>query len=170
VVASCISAVRRCNVALLRPVLIAYRLCSGFRKGQVTYEAGVFGLGACRINEWPHPSEESLGWGHLSQNHLPVARRRLQSPTHTRDGGRCVAPARISRGLSAAERQPSLRERPIHHKGIGAEILSAVAESWRLQHEAWVVQHTSVREAVHELKRQTAILVEILELLRSRTP
>ena len=63
-----------------------------------------------------------------------------------------------------------LSERLIHHKGIGAEILSAVAEGWRLQHEAWVVQHTSVREAVHELKRQTAILVEILELLRSRTP
>jgi hypothetical protein len=43
-------------------------------------------------------------------------------------------------------------------------------EGWRLQHEAWVVQHRSIREAVHELKGQTAILSEILELLRSRTP
>jgi hypothetical protein len=34
----------------------------------------------------------------------------------------------------------------------------------------WVVQHISVRVAVHELKGQTAILTEILELLRSRTP
>jgi hypothetical protein len=32
-----------------------------------------------------------------------------------------------------------------------------------------VVQHTSLRDAVHELKTQTAIMVEILELLRSRT-
>ena len=62
-----------------------------------------------------------------------------------------------------------LSERLIHHKGIGAEILAAMAEGWRLQHEAWVVQHTSLREAVHELKSQTAILAEILELLRSRT-
>ena len=62
-----------------------------------------------------------------------------------------------------------LSERLIRHKGIGAEILSTVAEGWRLQHEAWVVQHTSIREAVHELKKQTAILAEILELLRSRT-
>ena len=53
-------------------------------------------------------------------------------------------------------------------KGIGAEILAAVAEGWRIQHEAWMVQHPSVREAVHELKRQTAHLAEILELLRSR--
>ena len=44
-----------------------------------------------------------------------------------------------------------------------------MAERWRLQHEARVVQHTSVREAVHELKSQTVILAEILELLRSRT-
>jgi hypothetical protein len=36
-------------------------------------------------------------------------------------------------------------------------------------YRAWVVQHTSLREAVHELKTQTAILVENLELLRSRT-
>jgi hypothetical protein len=62
-----------------------------------------------------------------------------------------------------------LSERLIRHEGIGAEILSAVAEGWRLQHEAWVVQHTSISEAVHELKTQTAILAEILELLRSRT-
>jgi hypothetical protein len=62
-----------------------------------------------------------------------------------------------------------LSERLIRHKGIGAEILSAVGDGWRLQHEAWVVQHTSVREAVHELKNQTVILAEILELLRSRT-
>jgi hypothetical protein len=62
-----------------------------------------------------------------------------------------------------------LSERLIRHKGIGAEILSAVAEGWRIQHEAWVVQHTSVSEAVRELKTQTAILAEILELLRSRT-
>jgi hypothetical protein len=62
-----------------------------------------------------------------------------------------------------------LSERLIRHKGLGAQILSAVAEGWRLQHEAWVVQHTSVSEAVHELKSQTAILTEILELLRSRT-
>jgi hypothetical protein len=62
-----------------------------------------------------------------------------------------------------------LSERLIRHKGIGAEILSAVAEGWRLQHEAWTVQHASVSEAVRELKTQTAILTEILELLRSRT-
>jgi hypothetical protein len=63
-----------------------------------------------------------------------------------------------------------LSERLIHHKGIGAEILFVMAEGWQLQHEAWVVQHTSLREAVHELKRQTAMLAESLELLRSRTP
>jgi hypothetical protein len=62
-----------------------------------------------------------------------------------------------------------LSERLIRHKGIGAEILASVAEGWRLQHDAWVVQHTSVREAVQELKTQTALLTEILELLRSRT-
>ena len=62
-----------------------------------------------------------------------------------------------------------LSERLIRHKGIGAEILSAVAEGWRLQHDAWVVQHTAIREVVHELKTQAAILAEILELLRSRT-
>jgi hypothetical protein len=61
-----------------------------------------------------------------------------------------------------------LSGRLIRHKGIGAAILAAVAEGWRVQHEAWVVQHTSVREAVHELKRQTAMVAEILELLRSR--
>jgi hypothetical protein len=53
-----------------------------------------------------------------------------------------------------------LSERLIRHKGIGAEILSAMAEGWRVQHEPRVV---------HELRRQTAILVESLELLRSRT-
>jgi hypothetical protein len=63
-----------------------------------------------------------------------------------------------------------LSERLIRHKGIGAEILSTVAEGWRLQYEAWGVQHTAIREVVHELKGQTAILAEILELLRSRTP
>jgi hypothetical protein len=63
-----------------------------------------------------------------------------------------------------------LSERVIHRKGIGAEILSAMAEGWRVQHQAWVVQHTSLREAVHELKTQSAIVAEILELLRSRTP
>ena len=62
-----------------------------------------------------------------------------------------------------------LSERLIRHKGIGAEILSAVAEGWRLQHDAWMVQHTCLREAVLELKKQTANLAEILELLRSRT-
>jgi hypothetical protein len=46
---------------------------------------------------------------------------------------------------------------------------AAAPSGWRFQHEAWVVQHTSVREAVHELKSQTAKLAEILELLRSRT-
>jgi hypothetical protein len=46
---------------------------------------------------------------------------------------------------------------------------TGVAEGWRIQHEAWTVQHTSIREAVHELKRQTAKLAEILDLLRSRT-
>jgi hypothetical protein len=61
-----------------------------------------------------------------------------------------------------------LSERLIRHKGIGAEILSAVAEGWRLQHEAWVVQHTALRDALHELKSQTAILAEILDQLRSR--
>ena len=43
------------------------------------------------------------------------------------------------------------------------------AEGWRLQHEACVVQHRSLRKAVHELKSQTVILAEILDLLRSRT-
>jgi hypothetical protein len=42
-------------------------------------------------------------------------------------------------------------------------------EGWRLQHEACVALHTSVRDAVDELKSQTAILAEILELFRSRT-
>jgi hypothetical protein len=46
-----------------------------------------------------------------------------------------------------------LSERLIRHKGIGAEILSTVAEAWRLQHEAWVVQHTSLCEPVRELKK-----------------
>jgi hypothetical protein len=59
-----------------------------------------------------------------------------------------------------------LSERLIRHKGIGAEILSAVTEGWRLQHDAWVAQHTSLREAVHELKTQTAILSEILDCYR----
>jgi hypothetical protein len=62
-----------------------------------------------------------------------------------------------------------LGERLIRHKGVGAEVLSAIAEGWRFQDEAWVVQHTSLREAVHESKGQTTILAEILELLRSRT-
>ena len=53
-----------------------------------------------------------------------------------------------------------LSEPLIRHKGIGAEILAAMAEGWRLQHEAWTVRHTSVREAVHELKSQTAILAD----------
>ena len=62
-----------------------------------------------------------------------------------------------------------LSEPLIRHKGIGAEILGALAEGWRIQHEAWIVQHTAIREVVHELKSQTANLAEILELLRSRT-
>ena len=62
-----------------------------------------------------------------------------------------------------------LSERLIRHEGIGAKILAAMAEGWRLQHDAWVVQQTSLREAMLELKSQTAILAEILELLRSRT-
>jgi hypothetical protein len=40
-----------------------------------------------------------------------------------------------------------------------------VAEGWRIQHVVWTVQHTSVREAVHELKTQTAILANILEMM-----
>jgi hypothetical protein len=63
-----------------------------------------------------------------------------------------------------------LSERLIRHKEIGAEILAATAEGWRLQHEAWVVQHTTVSEAVRELKAQTAILAEILKRLRSCMP
>ena len=47
--------------------------------------------------------------------------------------------------------------------------MAAMAEGWRLQYEASVVKHTSLREAVHELKSQTAILAEIRELLQSRT-
>ena len=62
-----------------------------------------------------------------------------------------------------------LSERLIRHKGIGAEILAAMAEGWRIQHDAWVVQHTAIREVVHELKSQTAILSEIPEQIRSRT-
>jgi hypothetical protein len=62
-----------------------------------------------------------------------------------------------------------LSERLIRHKGIGAEILAAMAEGWRLQHEAWMVQHAAIRKVVHELKSQTAILAEIRDLLQSRT-
>jgi hypothetical protein len=156
-------------VALQRPVLIAYRLCSGFRKGQVTDEAGVSGPGHANKLK-PHPSERSLGWGHLSPNRISRHKKAV-AITHSYTQWRtlCRARADFSRTVGCGE-APSLRERPIHHNGIGAEILSAVAEGWRLQHEAWVVQHTSVREAVHELKAQTAIAAEILELLRSRTP
>ena len=62
-----------------------------------------------------------------------------------------------------------LSERLIRHKGIGAEILAAMAEGWRLQHDAWVVQQTSLREAMLELKSQKAFLAEILDQLRSLT-
>jgi hypothetical protein len=47
--------------------------------------------------------------------------------------------------------------------------VSGLSPGSRPQHEAWTVQHTAIREAVHQLKVQTAILAEILELLRSRT-
>jgi hypothetical protein len=48
------------------------------------------------------------------------------------------------------------------------ELPHKLHHSRRVSH-AWVVQHTSIREVVHELKGQTAILAEILHLLRSRT-
>jgi hypothetical protein len=99
------------------------------------------------------------------------------SPLHVLRASMTTLPADRRRKVRSLAEAPwfvelhdkMLSERLIRHKGIGAEILSAVAEGWRIQHEAWVVQHTAIREVVHELKTQTAILVEILELLRSRT-
>ena len=99
------------------------------------------------------------------------------SPLHVLRASMTALPADRRRNVRSLAEAPwfvelhdkMLSERLIHHKGIGAEILSAVAEGWRIQHEAWMVQHTSLREAVHELKSQAAILAEILELLRSRT-
>jgi hypothetical protein len=98
------------------------------------------------------------------------------SPLHVLRASMTALPADRRRKVRSLAEAPwfvelhdkMLSERLIHHKGIGAEILSAIAEGWRIQHDAWVVQHTSISEAVHELKTQTAILAEILELLRSR--
>jgi hypothetical protein len=99
------------------------------------------------------------------------------SPLHVLRASMTALPADRRRKVRSLAEAPwfvqlhdkMLSERLIHHKGIGAEILAAMAEGWRLQHEAWTVQHTSIREAVHDLKRQSAILAEILGLLRSRT-
>jgi hypothetical protein len=99
------------------------------------------------------------------------------SPLHVLRASMTALPADRRRKVRSLAEAPwfmelhdkMLSERLIHHKGIGAEILSAIAEGWRFQHEAWVVKHTSVREAVYELKTQTAILAEILDLLPSRT-
>ena len=62
--------------------------------------------GACRINERPHPSEESPGWGHLSLDRFPDMRRRPRRsratrfpPPHTADRGGRHAPARLLRGI-----------------------------------------------------------------------
>jgi hypothetical protein len=104
-------------------------------------------------------------------------RKMWDSPLHVLRASMTALPADRRRNVRSLAEAPwfvqlhdnLLSERLIRHKGIGAEILSAVAEGWRLQHEAWMVQHTSVREAAQELKSQTAILTEILELLRSRT-
>ena len=99
------------------------------------------------------------------------------SPLHVLRASMTALPADRRRNVRSLAEAPwfvelhdkMLSERLIRHKGIGAEILAAMAEGWRLQHEAWVVQHTTVSEVVHELKSQTAIMAEILELLRSRT-
>ena len=98
------------------------------------------------------------------------------SPLHVLRASMTALPADRRRKVRALAEAPwfvelhdrMLSERLIRHKGIGAEILSAVAEGWRVQHEAWVVQHTALRDALHELKSQTAILAEILDQLRSR--
>jgi hypothetical protein len=99
------------------------------------------------------------------------------SPLHVLRASMTALPADRRRTVRSLAEAPwfvelhdrMLSERLIRHKGIGAEILSAIAEGWRIQHDAWTVQHTSLREAVHELKSQRAKLTEILELLRSRT-
>jgi hypothetical protein len=99
------------------------------------------------------------------------------SPLHVLRASMTALPADRRRKVRSLAEAPwfvelhdtMLRKRLVRPKGIGAEILASVAEGWRLQHEAWTVQHMAVREAVRELKTQTAILTEILELLRSRT-
>jgi hypothetical protein len=99
------------------------------------------------------------------------------SPLHVLRASMTALPADRRRNVRSLAEAPwfvelhdkLLSERLIRHKGIGAEILGALAEGWRIQHEAWIVQHTAIREVVHELKSQTANLAEILELLRSRT-
>ena len=95
---------------------------------------------------------------------MPVLDPIDRAPVHA------VDPGDIYTTFTPSQSHVGLRYLSIlRHKGIGAEILAAMAEGWRIRHEAWTVQHASVREAVHELKSQTAILAEILELLRSRT-
>jgi hypothetical protein len=86
------------------------------------------------------------------------------SPLHVIRASMTALPADRRRNVRSLAEAPwfvelhdkMLSERLIRHKGIGAEILAAVAEGWRLQHDAWTVQRTSVRAAVHELKTQTA--------------
>src|SRR5262249_9759858 len=46
--------------------------------------------GTCRINEKPHPSEESQGWGHLSLYRFPVVRRRSLREKWAWDGGSSI--------------------------------------------------------------------------------
>jgi hypothetical protein len=95
---------------------------------------------------------------------MPVLDPIDRAPVHA------VDPGDIYTTFTPSQSHVGLRYLSIlRHKGIGAEIMSAVAERWRLQHQAWVVQHPSVGKAVLELKTQTAMLAEILELLRSRT-
>jgi hypothetical protein len=98
------------------------------------------------------------------------------SPLHVLRASMTALPADRRRNVCSLAEAPWFVElhdktqsaRLIRHNVIGSEILAAMAEGWRMQHEAWTVQHTSVREAVHELKSQMAILREILDLLRSR--
>jgi hypothetical protein len=81
------------------------------------------------------------------------------SPLHVLRASMTALPADRRRNVRSLAEAPwfvelhdkMLSERLIQHKGIAAEILSAVAEGWRIQHEAWVVQHTSLCEAVREL-------------------
>jgi hypothetical protein len=109
--------------------------------------------------------------------------RMWESPLHiVRASMAALPPDRRRKVRSLAEvpwfielHDAELSKRLVHHKGIGAEILSTLADgwnrqqaAWEIQHEAWKVQHAALNEAVKELKAQTAALQEIVDLLRSR--